>query len=163
MSDPADDTWVLEGADARLDVDRARRTGDPEVVYGEGKTPEQIVEILGALHDPERAKSSSPGDPAAIAAVTVAHPRPTSTGWSYRRAARTRSRTAASWSAGTSDLPVAREAMVTLARTVPRPRLCDVGVAGLHRILAVRDRMDANDSVIVVAGMEGALATVVGA
>ena len=76
MSDPTDDTWVLDGADARLDVDRARRTGDPEVVFGQGKTPEQVVEILGALHEahPDRAVLATRLDDAAIAAVTTAHP-----------------------------------------------------------------------------------------
>ncbi len=168
MSDPTDDTWVLAGADARLDVDRARRTGDPEVVFGQGKTPQQVVEILGALHEahPARAVLATRLDDAAIAAVTIAHPTA-----ALDPVARTASLgplpephgDVVVVTAGTSDLPVAREALVTLATHGAQAELVtDVGVAGLHRVLAVRDRLAAADCLIVVAGMEGALASVVG-
>lgn len=170
MSDPEADqsTWVLDGGDARLDVDRARRTGDPEVVFGQGKTPRQVVEILGALHaaHPDRAVLATRLDEAAVAAVADAHggavldpvartatlgPLPTPVG------------DVVVVTAGTSDLPVARECLVTIATHGSTSHLVtDVGVAGLHRVLGVRDQLAAADCVVVVAGMEGALASVVG-
>jgi len=153
---------------ARVDVDRAARTGDPEVVYGAGKTPDQVVGILRALHDkhPERAVLATrvtpearervvaaiPGasvDPVA-GAVTVG-PLPTARG------------TVAVVSAGTSDAPVAAEAALTVrVHGANVDRISDVGVAGLHRLLGVRDRLEAADCLVVVAGMEGALPSVVG-
>ncbi len=170
MSDPErdDPTWVLEGAAARLDLDRARRTGDPEVVFGQGKTPQQVVEILGALHaaHPDRAVLATRLDDEALAAVAVAHGAA-----ELDAVARTASLgplpaprgDVVVVTAGTSDLPVAREALVTIATHGAAGELVtDVGVAGLHRVLAVRDRLAAADCLIVVAGMEGALASVVG-
>jgi pyridinium-3,5-biscarboxylic acid mononucleotide synthase len=153
---------------ARLDTDRAARTGDPEVVYGAGKTPAQVVEILHTLRatHPERAvlatRLSDPVIEAVVAqvpdavvdevarAVTVG-PLPVAQG------------TVAVVSAGTSDAPVAAEAALTArvfgagVRTVN-----DVGVAGLHRILSVRDELVSANCLVVVAGMEGALPSVVG-
>lgn len=151
---------------ARVDLDRAARTGDAEVVYGAGKTPEQVVAILRTLHakHPERAVLATRLSDEALHAVREldAHvdlvaraatlgPLPRSTG------------TVAVISAGTSDAPVAAEAALTA-------RVCgaavhevrDVGVAGLHRLLAVRDELEQADCLIVVAGMEGALPSVVG-
>ena len=153
---------------ARVDVDRARRTGDPEVVFGAGKTPDQIVAILRALHDkhPERAVLATrlaPGTldvvsralPGAaidlVARAVTLGPLPTPTG------------TVAVVSAGTSDAPVAAEAALTVAvHGAAVDRIDDVGVAGLHRLLGVRDRLEAADCLVVVAGMEGALPSVVG-
>jgi NCAIR mutase (PurE)-related protein len=170
MSEPTPDqpTWVLDGIDARLDVDRARRTGDPEVVFGQGKTPQQVVEILGALHaaHPDRAVLATRLDDSAIAAVTEAHD-----GVVVDPVARTATLgplpqpvgDVVVVTAGTSDLPVAREALVAIGTHGSAAELVtDVGVAGLHRVLAVRDRLVAADCVVVVAGMEGALASVVG-
>jgi NCAIR mutase (PurE)-related protein len=165
---PDEPTWVLDGVDARLDVDRARRTGDPEVVFGLGKTPQQVVEILGALHaaHPDRAVLATRLDEPALTAVASAHdsadvdvvartatlgPLPAPAG------------DVVVVTAGTSDLPVAREALVTIATHGSAGELVtDVGVAGLHRVLGVRDRLAAADCLVVVAGMEGALASVVG-
>jgi len=153
---------------ARVDVDRAARTGDPEVVYGAGKTPDQVVAILRALHDkhPERAVLATRLTPEALDIVAAALPDaavdlvaravtlgpfPTPTG------------TVAVVSAGTSDAPVAAEAALTVAvHGAHVDRVDDVGVAGLHRLLGVRDRLAAADCLIVVAGMEGALPSVVG-
>jgi pyridinium-3,5-biscarboxylic acid mononucleotide synthase len=153
---------------ARLDTDRASRTGDPEVVYGSGKTPAQIVELLARLHasHPERAVLATRLSADATAAIRtdlpaaviddVAHtawlgPLPEPRG------------TVCIVSAGTSDASVAREAAVTIqvygAHAV---ELTDVGVAGVHRLLAVKEQLDAADCLIVVAGMEGALPSVVG-
>jgi NCAIR mutase (PurE)-related protein len=153
---------------ARLDTDRAARTGDPEVVYGAGKTSAQVVEILLALHEahPDRAvlatRLSDPVVEAVLAkvpdavlddvarAVTLG-PMPEPQG------------TVAVVSAGTSDAPVAAEAALTArvygagVRTIN-----DVGVAGLHRVLAARDELATANCLVVVAGMEGALPSVVG-
>ena len=153
---------------ARVDLDRAARTGDPEVVYGAGKTPDQVVAILQALHDkhPERAVLATRLTPEALDVVGTAlpdatvdlvaravtlGPLPTPTG------------TVAVVAAGTSDAPVAAEAALTVAvHGASVDRIDDVGVAGLHRLLGVRDRLAAADCLIVVAGVEGALPSVVG-
>jgi NCAIR mutase (PurE)-related protein len=153
---------------ARLDTDRAARTGDPEVVYGAGKTPDQVVGILTALHQahPDRAVLATRLTDEAIAAVTAALPEavvdpmaraitlgplPAASG------------TVAVVSAGTSDAPVAAEAALT-ARVYGAgvQRIDDVGVSGLHRVLAARDELASADCLVVVAGMEGALPSVVG-
>lgn len=153
---------------ARVDVERAARTGDPEVVYGAGKTPDQVVGILRALHDkhPERAVLATRLAPEALDVVSRAlpdaqidlvaravtlGPLPTPTG------------VVGVVSAGTSDAPVAAEAALTVAvHGAGVDRIDDVGVAGLHRLLGVRDRIEAVDCLVVVAGMEGALPSVVG-
>ena len=153
---------------ARLDTDRARRTGDPEVVYGAGKTPEQLVGILRALHaaHPERAVLATRLSDEAVKAIVAEVP-----GVVLDQEARAvtlgplpePAGTVAVVSAGTSDAPVAAEAALT-ARVYGAgvARVNDVGVAGLHRIMAVREDLDTADCLIVVAGMEGALPSVVG-
>ena len=153
---------------ARVDVDRAARTGDPEVVYGAGKTPDQVVAILRALHEkhPERAVLATRLAPETLDVVSRAlpdatidlvaravtlGPLPEPTG------------TVAVVAAGTSDAPVAAEAALTVrVHGAAVDRIDDVGVAGLHRLLGVRDRLTAADCLVVVAGMEGALPSVVG-
>jgi pyridinium-3,5-biscarboxylic acid mononucleotide synthase len=153
---------------ARLDLDRAARTGDPEVVYGAGKTPEQVAAILQRLHEahPDRAvlatRLAAPARAAVRAALPAAvvddvartahvGPLPPPVGRVLVVAA------------GTTDAPVAAEAAVSVAvHGSAAERVDDVGVAGLHRLLAVRDRLDAADALVVVAGMEGALPSVVG-
>jgi pyridinium-3,5-biscarboxylic acid mononucleotide synthase len=153
---------------ARLDTDRAARTGDPEAVYGAGKTPQQVVEILLALHEahPERAVLATRLTEESIDAVTTAVPDAV-----VDRVARAvtvgplpASRgTVAVVSAGTSDAPVAAEAALTARVYGAGVRVVsDVGVAGLHRILAARDDLAGADCLVVVAGMEGALPSVVG-
>lgn len=153
---------------ARVDLDRERRTGDPEVVYAAGKTPEQVVEILRRLHQahPTRAVLATRVSVEAAAAVaaelpTAVHdieaaavtlgPLPTPQGRVCVVAA------------GTSDGPVAAEAALACrVHGADVERITDVGVAGIHRLMAVRERLDAADCLIVVAGMEGALPSVVG-
>jgi pyridinium-3,5-biscarboxylic acid mononucleotide synthase len=153
---------------ARLDTDRARRTGDPEVVYGAGKTPEQVVGALSALaaRHPDRAVLATRLDDAARSAVREQLPQT-----EVDDAARTAvvgplpppSGRVLVVAAGTSDGPVAAEAATTVrVHGAGCERVDDVGVAGLHRLLAVRDRLDEADVLIVVAGMEGALPSVVG-
>lgn len=153
---------------ARLDVDRARRTGDPEVIFGQGKTPEQVVDTLMRLSQshPDRAILATRLEEAARAAVRAALPAA-----DVDDVARTavlgplpepQGRVLVV-AAGTSDGPVAAEALITArVHGAGVERVDDVGVAGLHRLLAVRDRLDEADALVVVAGMEGALASVVG-
>jgi pyridinium-3,5-biscarboxylic acid mononucleotide synthase len=162
------DDGVLDLGFARLDVDRERRTGDPEVVYGAGKTPEQVVRTLIALHErhPDRAILATRLDEAARTAVRTALPAADVD--DVARAATlgpvpTARGTVAVVSAGTSDGPVAAEAALTArVHGTAVDRIEDVGVAGLHRLLAVQDRLTTADCLIVVAGMEGALPSVVG-
>jgi hypothetical protein len=153
---------------ARLDTGRARRTGDPEVVYGAGKTPEQIVDILLALRTahPDRALLVTRADEVAMSkvlqsvpdAVVHAQARAITCGPMPEPRGRVTVVTA-----GTSDLPVAAEAVLTAqVYGAGADLISDVGVAGLHRIAAVRDQLAASDCLIVVAGMEGALPSVVG-
>ena len=153
---------------ARLDVDRADRTGDPEVVYGAGKAPAHVVELLAHLSQahPERAVlatrlsdeamdliASTLGEAVVddVARACTLGPLPVPQG------------RVAVVSAGTSDAPVAREAALTISVFGAEVEIInDVGVAGLHRVLGVRDRLVQADCLVVVAGMEGALPSVVG-
>jgi NCAIR mutase (PurE)-related protein len=153
---------------ARLDTDRMGRTGDPETVYGAGKSPEQVVEILERLHaaHPERAVLATRLTDQALDAV--ANRLPDATRHQRARAVTLGPLppvrgTVLVLSAGTSDGAVADEAALTArAHGAAVEQVEDVGVAGLHRLLAVRDRLDAADCLVVVAGMEGALPSVVG-
>jgi NCAIR mutase (PurE)-related protein len=165
---PAPADGFVDVGFARLDSDRARRTGDAEVVLGQGKTPEQVVgalRTLSALH-PDRAVLATRLDETARAAVRTALPDA-----DVDDVARTAvvgplpepSGTVLVVAAGTSDGPVAAEAAVTArVHGAGVERVDDVGVAGLHRLLAVRHRLDEADALVVVAGMEGALPSVVG-
>jgi NCAIR mutase (PurE)-related protein len=166
-ADPGDPRTTDLGF-ARVDIDRAARTGDPEVVYGAGKTPDQVVAILRALHEkhPDRAvlatrlsvetldvvaQALPDADVDLVARAATLGSLPTPRG------------TVAVVAAGTSDAPVAAEAALTVAvHGAGVDRIDDVGVAGLHRLLAVRDRLEQADCLVVVAGMEGALPSVVG-
>ncbi len=152
----------------RVDHHRSLRTGLPEVIYAAGKTPEQTAAIFDSLAADGVEVLATRVPEAAAEAVLARHPRAV-----HNRTARTVSLRQGSSNeprgriavlcAGTSDLPVAEEAAVT-AETFGAAvtRLYDVGVAGLHRLLAVRDQLAAADVVIVCAGMEGALPSVVG-
>lgn len=154
---------------AHLDVDRKRRTAVPEVIFAEGKTQDQTLQLLAAQRhrDPgfpalatrcpggvlHQAATAFPGDPVLIDAVgrtvtvgTLPPPR----GF------------VAVLTAGTSDLPVAHEAVATLRALGAGHRLiADVGVAGLHRLLGHLDELAEADCVIAIAGMEGTLPGVV--
>jgi pyridinium-3,5-biscarboxylic acid mononucleotide synthase len=164
----AETPLALDLGYARLDVDRAERTGDPEVVYGAGKTTAEIVELLATLRasHPDRAVLATRLSTDAMRSAAVDLP-----GAVVDPVARTctlgplpppRGRVAVV-SAGTSDAPVAREAATTVSVFGAGVDVInDVGVAGLHRVLSVRDRLAGADCLIVVAGMEGALPSVVG-
>ncbi|MDX6258643.1 MAG: pyridinium-3,5-biscarboxylic acid mononucleotide synthase [Kribbellaceae bacterium] len=153
---------------ARLDTDRLDRTGDAEVVYGAGKTPEQVVELLRTLHEthPGHAVLATRLSVEAQDAVTSALPDavvdPVGRTAVLGDAPVLRG-TVAVVAAGTSDAPVAAEAATTVGVFGANVELItDVGVSGLHRVMSVRERLAAADCLIVVAGMEGALPSVVG-
>ncbi|XVQ14997.1 nickel pincer cofactor biosynthesis protein LarB [Spirillospora sp. CA-255316] len=153
---------------ARLDLDRAARTGDPEVVFGSHKSAEQIATILRALHlrHPDRAVLATRLDRDKLAAVAGALPaaqvHDTAGALTLGALPEPRGRTLV-LSAGTADGPVAAETVLTgQVHGTAVEHIPDVGVAGLHRVLAVREKIEAADCVVVVAGMEGALASVVG-
>lgn len=152
---------------ARIDTHRALRTGDPEVVYGAGKTPAQLVEIVTAL------RAAHPKRPALVTRITDAGRAALHTAFAVREDPVGRCAAVgdpppprgvvAVVCAGTSDLPVAAEAAFTAeAFGASVTRVTDVGVAGIHRLLAARPALDAADCVLVVAGMDGALPSAVG-
>jgi NCAIR mutase (PurE)-related protein len=151
---------------AKIDHHRQRRTGFPEVIFGQGKTPEQLEEIFKAMQQnhpvvmatrilPEvyaqlvdRVRGLDYYPAARICAIArQIHPQPGSI---------------ALLCAGTADLPVAEEAAITAELMgFQVTRIWDVGVAGIHRLLSYQEEIDRADVLIVVAGMEGALPSVV--
>jgi pyridinium-3,5-biscarboxylic acid mononucleotide synthase len=152
---------------ARVDHDRAIRQGFPEVVLGLGKTPEQIAAISaeivgrGSTLLVTRASRAAYDAVRAVAPDAKFHDLPSAI--TLRQQDVTPGKgTIVVAAAGTADLPVAEEAAVTaelMGNVVER--IYDVGVAGLHRLLAERTRLAAARVIIVVAGMEGALPSVV--
>ncbi|HET8616372.1 MAG TPA: nickel pincer cofactor biosynthesis protein LarB [Actinomycetales bacterium] len=164
---PSEDGYLDLGY-ARLDTDRARRTGDAEVVYGKGKAPQQVLGALRALHErhPERAVLATRLDPAAQALLAAELPQATQdtvAGTAVLGPLPEPAGLVLVISAGTSDAPVAAEAAVTArVHGAGVERLDDVGVAGIHRLLSVSHRLRDADALVVVAGMEGALPSVVG-
>jgi NCAIR mutase (PurE)-related protein len=153
---------------ARVDHHRSIRQGFAEVVFGPGKTPEQIAAISERIVGTGQNLLVTRTTLEAYEAVQTRLPAATFNPVARTIAFRTRPSpqakgTVALAAAGTADLPVAEEAFVCLEMMGnPVDRLYDVGVAGLHRLLAVHDRLTAARVVIVVAGMEGALPSVVG-
>jgi hypothetical protein len=155
---------------ARVDHHRAHRQGFPEVVFGQGKTPEQIAAIgerIAARGDGFLATrvAAEAHEPLRRALPAIQINEIGRTAWlPAANAMERRARgTVLIVTAGTSDLPVAEEAAVTAAAFGnPVARLTDVGVAGIHRVLSARDTLADAAVVIVVAGMEGALPSVVG-
>lgn len=153
---------------ANLDLDRKRRCGFPEVVFGQGKTPNQMLAIVGRIAEIGDGCLATRVSVAAAERLTAGFPNGehdavAKTFWLKPEETQTERGRVAVVSAGTSDLPVAKEAFNTCVAMGCRTELViDVGVAGLHRILAKRPMLDEQDVVIVVAGMEGALPSVVG-
>ncbi|MFZ4394041.1 MAG: nickel pincer cofactor biosynthesis protein LarB [Kiritimatiellia bacterium] len=152
---------------AKLDLDRLRRRGQPEVVYGAGKTAGQLVAIFGAM-----AKGGQNAFATRVCAEHAAAVRQVYPDTVYHATARILTRDIAPLPrrrgkvavlcAGTSDMPVAEEAAITAERMGARVvRLFDVGVAGLHRLLSRQAQFADARALIVVAGMEGALPSVV--
>ena len=152
---------------ARLDHHRALRRGQPETVYCAGKTPEQvgqIVERLAARHDTVLGTRASEEHAAAtLRLVPDAEYHPVARAITVRRGEPLPSRPGiALLAAGTSDLPVAEEAALTAELMGhATERIYDVGVAGLHRLLDTLPALGRARVLIVVAGMEGALPSVV--
>lgn len=151
---------------ARVDHHRQVRQGMAEAVYGPGKTPDQTARIVNELlaRSAEAPVVLTRADPDQVAAATAANPGAVVTGTTVVwRAAPTRPERVVVVTAGTADLPVADECAATLSALGFAPRrITDVGVAGVHRILDEAEHLVAADAVIVIAGMEGALASVVG-
>jgi NCAIR mutase (PurE)-related protein len=171
---------------AKVDHHRALRQGFPEAVYGQGKTAAQCSAIVGELLHGAGDELSPAGGPVIltradadqVARVLADHPGGTRTVTGpatgadqvrgelsavvWRPASDRLARTLII-TAGTSDLPVAEECRATLVALGLRPTvLADCGVAGLHRLLASADQLADANAVVVVAGMEGALASLVG-
>jgi NCAIR mutase (PurE)-related protein len=153
---------------ATIDHDRELRTGQAEAVYGPGKTPIQVRDITAALVAASAgAVFVTRATPDQFHALGDAIPSATYAPRSrlivaQRAASGSVLGTMAVVSAGTSDLPVADEAAETgAALGIEVIRVTDVGIAGIHRILSQRERIEAMDVAIVVAGMDGALPTVV--
>ncbi|MDR3121669.1 MAG: nickel pincer cofactor biosynthesis protein LarB [Clostridiales bacterium] len=153
---------------AKVDHHRELRTGYPEVIFCQGKTAEQVRLIVAELLKEGSNILATRAQPEVYEEVMKAAPDA-----EYSETARTivirrkkikpTEKIIGVVSAGTSDLPVAEEACITaetLGNTVER--LYDVGVAGLHRLLSNTDKLARANVLIVVAGMEGALASVVG-
>jgi NCAIR mutase (PurE)-related protein len=154
---------------SRVDHHRSLRAGLPEVIFAAGKTPTQTAEIFSRLVADGVDVLVTRADPDAAQTVLAQHPAAT-----YNPVARTvalRQTNVTDESrghiavvcAGTSDIPVAEEAAITAETFGARvTRLYDVGVAGLHRLLAVTNDLKSAQAIIVCAGMEGALPSVVG-
>ncbi len=154
-----------------LDLDREARCGHPEIVFGGGKTPAEIVDVMAALHGAHGRVLATRVSEEAFAALQTKFDNDPAAGLRCHARARTASLgpdapgtgLVAVISAGTSDGAVAQEAAVT-ARFLGAhvEEFVDVGVAGLHRILDVAPRIREANAIVVAAGMEGALPSVVG-
>jgi pyridinium-3,5-biscarboxylic acid mononucleotide synthase len=153
---------------AVIDHHRALRTGVPEVVYGASKTPAQIAAIVERMVAQNGRAIVTRASRAAVEAVRATYP--DARDFEVARLiavgefpAPQPDHFVAVVSAGTSDLPVAEEAAITIELLGTRvERVYDVGVAGVHRLLDKREVLWRASAVVAVAGMEGALATVVG-
>ncbi len=153
---------------ARLDLDRWHRCGLPEVIFAPGKTAPRIVEIMAAMFEARQNVMTTRAGPDVFEAVRARFPEAV-----YHADARcitldpvplpAAEGLIAVAAAGTADLPVAEEAALTASRMGARvERIYDIGVAGLHRLMRHIDRLRAARVIVVVAGMEGALPSVVG-
>jgi pyridinium-3,5-biscarboxylic acid mononucleotide synthase len=152
----------------RIDHHRTLRSGLPEVIYAAGKTPAQVAEIFTRMtavgHDVLATRADQSAAEAVLAAVPAAVHHPQARAITLRQSIHHKPKGhIAVVCAGTSDLPIAEEAAVTAELFGTEvSRLYDVGVAGIHRLLAVREQLAIANVVIVCAGMEGALPSVVG-
>jgi pyridinium-3,5-biscarboxylic acid mononucleotide synthase len=153
---------------ARIDHHRTLRNGLPEVIYAAGKSPTQTAEIFTRMAvsgvDVLATRADQPTADAVLASTPTAIYHPQARALTLRQSSPADPKGhIAVVCAGTSDLPIAEEAAITAELFNTRvTRLYDVGVAGLHRLLAVRDQLTTANVVIVCAGMEGALPSVVG-
>lgn len=153
----------------KIDHHRALRTGFPEVIFCQGKTPEQVADVFERLAKHNPIVLATRADSKAYEAVKQRVP-----GATYHESARMivlaskqpqkkSEKYILVVSAGTADIPVAEEAAVTAELMGSRvERIYDIGVAGIHRLFDNKETLDNANVIIVVAGMEGALASVVG-
>ncbi len=152
---------------AKIDHHRALRKGYPETIFCAGKSPEQVVQITGRMRDHGSNVFGTRCTPAIIEAILNNYPEAV-----HHALARAFTLTVeppevlegyiAVVCAGTSDIPVAEEAVVTCETLGNRvERVYDVGVAGIHRLITQRERLEGATALIVCAGMEGALPSVV--
>ena len=153
---------------AKVDHHRALRQGFPEVIMGHGKEAKEIAAIVRAMRRHRanilvtRVSSEKMAQLKSLTAGLTYHPAAHAATWTGRAVKITGKGTVLVVSAGTSDIPVAEEAALTATVMGNQvERLFDVGVAGIHRLLENRLRLDAASVLIVVAGMEGALPSVV--
>ncbi|MBO1005945.1 nickel pincer cofactor biosynthesis protein LarB [Pseudogracilibacillus auburnensis] len=161
---------------ASLDIQREERTGFPEVIFGEGKTADQILGIFLKLMEHHQKVLATRVDKEkatyVLGKLNELHNKET---FDYKEEARTLYWIARDYTnekktgyiavvcAGTSDLPIAEEAAITAELMGNKvERVYDIGVAGLHRLLNKTEIIEGADVIVVVAGMEGALASVVG-
>lgn len=153
---------------SRVDHARAARNGAGEVIFGQGKTPEQMVEIMGSLAERGGNVLATRVQEAAIAPLLKAFPDAVHHAAArlialQRKAVEPAATKVAIVSAGTSDQPIAEEARITCEfYGSPTLAVRDCGVAGLHRLLASLDEIRRCRIVVVVAGMEAALPSVLG-
>jgi len=152
---------------ARVDTDRKRRRGFPEVIYCEGKTPEDVAAIAATIFEQDgvvlgtRAGKEHFEEVARVLPQAKYHTRARCITLEKNPVPKNEGMIGV-LCAGTSDLPVAEEAVVTLEIFGNRvEKIFDVGVAGIHRLIAERDRLEACNVLVVVAGMEGALPSAV--
>lgn len=151
---------------AQVDLHRGLRNGFPEVIFCEGKTPDQVIAIFGRLLEAGGSVLATRVAPELAARLARTYPEavhhPQARIVAVRRGGVRAGGRIVVVTAGTADLPVAEEAAVT-AETMGHPveRLYDVGVAGLHRLLARQRLLYEARVLVVAAGMDGALASVV--
>jgi len=153
---------------AKIDLARRHRRGLPEVIFCPGKTPEQVAEIVGVMREKGQNVLATRAEPDLFERVHAVHADAV-----YHEQARCITLDVAPLpppaglvaivSGGTSDIPVAEEAALAAERMGARvERVFDVGVAGLHRLIRHLDMLRTARAIVVVAGMEGALPSVVG-
>jgi len=153
---------------ANIDHHRSLRQGFPEVIFGSGKTPDQVAGIVRSMDRNQSnilvTRASAEQYASVQAVVAEAEFNPVARTIAVRKDQTLRGKgTVLVVSAGTSDIPVAEESVVTLQLLGnPVESIYDVGVAGLHRLLNRRERLLSARVIIVAAGMEGALPSVVG-
>ncbi len=168
QSEPVGEVPSAEMGFATVDLDRERRTGFPEVVMGQGKTTEHIAEIAKRIYDTSGMVLVTRSDRVAAEAVKAVVPSARfiencGAIWADDRGLAPRYGGLIVVSAGTADLAVADEAeIVAKLMLCDVRRINDVGVAGIHRLLAHKDVLQAARAIVVVAGMDGALPSVVG-
>ncbi|MGD8667927.1 MAG: nickel pincer cofactor biosynthesis protein LarB [Desulfobacterales bacterium] len=153
---------------AHVDHHRSLRKGFPEVIFGQGKTAEQVMGIMDKMTQQESILLVTRIEPDKADAVinrfpdAVYHPDARMIVWMLKQPEAIGRGTILIISAGTSDIPVAKEAFLTAQAMGNRVKtIFDVGVAGLHRLLSHRETIQKASVLIVVAGMEGALPSVV--